>query len=82
MNAKKVLVTGATGYVGGELVPALLRRGYSVRILYRSTAKTQRLSFAGDVETSRGDVLFPDTLPAAMEGIQSAYYLIPTVKCA
>ena len=77
VGMKTILVTGVTGYVGGRLVPRLLEAGYRVRVLIRGNA--QRLDgrpWKDEVEIAIGDVLAPETLPAAMEGIDAAYYLI------
>ena len=70
------LVTGATGYVGGRLVPRLLEGGRSVRVLARDPARLAGRPWAGRVEIVRGDVLDPTTLPAALSGVEVAYYLV------
>lgn len=71
-----VLVTGATGYVGGRIVPDLLKSGYRVRVLVRDANRLKGRSWLDQVEVSVGDVLRPDTLVAAMKDVQFAYYLI------
>ncbi len=71
-----VLVTGTTGYVGGRLVPRLLDAGYRVRCLVRDPARLQGRSWLEKVEVVQGDVLKPDTVSAAVEGVKAAYYLI------
>ncbi|MDA0174282.1 NAD(P)H-binding protein [Solirubrobacter taibaiensis] len=63
-----ILVTGATGYVGSQLVDELLKRGESVRTLSRRGA--------GKGDARKGDVLSGQGLPEAMEGIDTAYYLV------
>lgn len=73
---KPILVTGATGYIGGRLVPHLLEHGYSVRVLVRDSVRLQGRPWLDQVEVVEGNVLNPDTLTTAMEGIKSAYYLI------
>jgi uncharacterized protein YbjT (DUF2867 family) len=74
---KSILVTGVTGYIGGRLVPRLLKHGYHVRVLLRGNAeRLDARSWKEKVEIVIGDVLIPETLPAAMEGIDAAYYLI------
>jgi uncharacterized protein YbjT (DUF2867 family) len=71
-----VLVTGATGYIGGRLAPRLLDAGYRVRCLVRDPARLEGRPWAERVELASGDVLQPETLAAAMEGVTAAYYLI------
>ena len=71
-----VLVTGATGYVGGRLVPRLLAAGYRVRLLVRDPARLQGRAWTTQVDVVRGDVLHPTTLPAALAGVEVAYYFI------
>lgn len=71
-----VLVTGATGYVGGRLVPELLKSGYRVRVLVRDANRLKGRSWLDQVEVSVGDVLKPETLPAAMKDVQAAYYMV------
>ena len=73
---RNVLVTGATGYVGGRLIPRLLDAGYNVRALARDPARLQGRPWSDRIEVVEGDVLDPDTLPAAMDGIDAAYYMI------
>jgi uncharacterized protein YbjT (DUF2867 family) len=75
-----VLVTGATGYVGGRLVPRLLEAGYRVRCLVRDPARLQGRPWGKAVEVRQGDVLQPETLPQALEGVSAAYYMIHSMK--
>lgn len=74
--APRVLVTGATGYVGGRLVPALLDVGVRPRLMVRDVDRVAGRPWRAEVDVVRGDALAPDTLPAAMQGIDVAYYLI------
>ncbi len=70
----RILVTGATGYIGGRLVPLLLQRGHAVRALARHPA---RLSGRfGDIEIADGDVLENRGLDEALKDIDCAYYLV------
>ncbi len=70
-----VLVTGATGYIGGRLVAQLLDAGYRVRVLTRDASRLQGRTWTGQVEVVQADVLQPATLPQAFVGVASAYYL-------
>ena len=72
----KVLVTGATGYIGGRLVPRLLEAGYSVRVMVRDPGRLQGRAWLSQVETVRGDVADPDGLASVLTGVHTAYYLI------
>ncbi len=72
----RVLVTGATGYVGGRLVPHLLDAGYRVRVLVRDPNRLQGRPWLPQVEVAQGDVLRPESLEAALKGIGAAYYLV------
>ena len=71
-----VLVTGATEYVGGRLVPQLLDAGYRVRVLVRDPERLQGRPWLARVEIAQGDVLEPETLVRAMQGVDAAYYLV------
>jgi len=70
-----VLLTGATGYVGGRLLPRLVRAGYRVRCLARRPEHLEGRVPAG-VDVVRGDVLDAASLAGAMKGVQTAYYLV------
>ena len=71
-----VLVSGATGYVGGRLVPHLLDRGYTIRCFARDERRLRAQPWGDQVEVAVGDALKADTIPPAMEGVDTAYYLI------
>lgn len=71
MPDRRVLVAGATGHVGSRLVPALVAAGRRVRALSRQ----ERDSETG-VETAVGDVADRESLDAALEGVEAAYYLV------
>ena len=71
-----VLVTGATGYVGGRLVPCLLREGVRVRCFVRDADRVQAQPWGEHVEVTEGDALEARTVPPAMEGVDAVYYLI------
>lgn len=72
----KVLVTGATGYIGGRLAPRLLEAGHRIRCLVRDASRLEGRRWEDRVDVAVGDVLDPETLPPALEGIEVAYYLI------
>ncbi|WNG81309.1 NAD(P)H-binding protein [Mycobacterium sp. ITM-2016-00316] len=72
----RCLVTGATGYIGGNLVPMLLERGYPVRALARTPAKLDDRPWRDRIEVARGDLGDPDSLTAAFDGIDVIYYLV------
>ncbi|MEP6774165.1 MAG: SDR family oxidoreductase [Chloroflexota bacterium] len=74
-DSQLILVTGATGYVGGRLVPRLLAAGYRVRCLARDPARLAGRAWS-DAEIVAGDVLTPATLPPALAGVHTAYYLV------
>ena len=71
-----ILVTGATGYIGGRLTPLLLAQGYQVRCLARDPERLRGRSWAGKVELVQADLLQPGGLEAAMRGVDIAYYLV------
>lgn len=71
-----ILVTGATGYIGGRLVPRLLELGYRVRCLVRDPARLQGRPWQKDVEIVAGDVLQSESLGESMRGVKAAYYLV------
>lgn len=71
-----VLVTGATGYIGGQLVPALLDRGLGVRVLTRHSSGLRGRPWAEDVEAVEGDATDADDCRRALEGVEVAYYLL------
>ena len=71
----KILVTGASGYIGGRLVPELIARGYDVRVMVRSQSPEYQERWPG-VEIVTGDALDPESLISALKGVNTAYYLI------
>ncbi len=73
----QILITGATGYVGGRLVERLLEDGrHSLRVLVRDAGRAQARAWAPHVEIVEGDLLDPASLARALEGIDAAYYLV------
>ncbi|QUX30339.1 SDR family oxidoreductase [Nocardiopsis akebiae] len=75
-----VLVTGATGYIGGRLVPELLAAGYRVRCLARTPDKLRDQPWRDRVEVVRGDVVSGEGLAEAFAGIDTAYYLVHSMS--
>lgn len=80
-NSPLILLTGGTGYIGGRLLPLLERRGLPVRCLARRP-EDLRPRVAGTTEVVAGDVLEPESLRAAFEGVDTAYYLIHSMGTA
>jgi len=75
-DIKLILVTGATGYTGGKLVPRLLEQGYEVRVLVRESRKLRHCEWVGRVQVMVGDVLERATLEPALATADAAYYLV------
>ena len=73
---KLVLVTGVTGYIGGCLVPRLLEKDYRVRTLARDPERLSGRPWFAQVEAVRADILSPENLHQAMQGVFTAFYLI------
>ena len=73
---KSILVTGSTGYIASRLIPRLLEAGYRVRCLARNPLRLKGRSWFRAVEVVQGDVTIPSTLPVALQGVDTAYYLI------
>jgi len=71
-----ILVTGSTGYIGGRLVPLLVEKNFRVRVLVRDSQRLQGRQWLEKVEVFQGDVMQPESLAAALEGVSVAYYLV------
>ena len=76
---RKVLVTGASGYVGSRLVTALLQEGVSVRVLVRDDSKIVGLAWYSQVEVAVGSATEPREISQALHGIHTAYYLLHSI---
>lgn len=74
-RVRRVLVTGATGYIGGRLVPRLLARGYDVRCIARDATRLSGRCWP-EVAVVEGDLADADAITRALEGIDVAYYLV------
>jgi uncharacterized protein YbjT (DUF2867 family) len=78
-TARRCVVTGATGYVGGRLVPELLAAGYRVRVMARSPDKLLRRPWYDAVEVARADATDPVAVNDALDGADVAYYLLHSI---
>jgi uncharacterized protein YbjT (DUF2867 family) len=74
-----VLVTGASGYIGGRLVPRLLAEGFAVRAMSRSAGRLRDVPWASSAEVVEADALDPVAVRAALDGVDVAYYLIHSI---
>jgi uncharacterized protein YbjT (DUF2867 family) len=79
---QRVMVLGATGYVGGRLVPRLLEAGYQVRAASRSIKKLEGRPWAQhpNIELITADVLDEESLEHAMRGCEAVYYLVHSME--
>jgi len=71
----KILVTGATGYIGGRLVPRLLEAGHDVRVFVRNPDRLSDVPWAAQVEVAKGDLTDAADVTAAVQGRDVVYYL-------
>lgn len=81
-DRQTILVTGATGYIGGRLIHPLLYAGYHVRVMTRDASHLQGRTWLDDVEVAQGDVLNADSLSAILHDVDVAYYLIHSMDDA
>ena len=72
----RCLVTGATGYIGGRLVPRLLDAGFEVRALARTPAKLDSVPWRDRIDVAKGDLGDLASLDAAFAGVDVVYYLV------
>ncbi|UUV31773.1 SDR family oxidoreductase [Amycolatopsis roodepoortensis] len=72
----RCVVLGATGYVGGRLVPQLLDAGHEVRVVARSPEKVAEEPWRDRVEVERGDVTDPASIETALSDCEVVYYLV------
>lgn len=71
-----MLITGATGYIGGRLAPRLVTAGHQVRVLVRSPEKLRDVPWRDSVEVVRADLSDKDSLTGAFDEIDVVYYLV------
>lgn len=76
----KVVVTGATGYIGGRLIPRLIALGHDVVAVARNASRLASRDWANQVEVREADLLDPDSLHKALEGGDAAYYLVHSME--
>ncbi len=76
----KVLVTGATGYVGGRLVPKLLEKGHDVTVVVRDSGRLSDVPWRDKVVVVEGDLADSSTVERAMKNIDVAYYLVHSMS--
>jgi uncharacterized protein YbjT (DUF2867 family) len=74
-----VLVTGATGYIGGRLVPRLLAEGHRVRAMTRDAGRLRDVPWVSQVEVVEADALDAASLTQALAGVDVAYYLVHSI---
>ena len=79
-NDLPIVVTGATGYVGGRLVPRLLAAGYSVRCVARRPEELDDRWWKDQVSIVRADLSQPEEIARALEGAAAAYYLLHSMS--
>lgn len=73
----KILVTGATGYIGGRLIPKLLEnKDYTVRAFVRDPKRLRGKEWFGKIEVAEGDLENADEIAKAMQDIDVAYFLV------
>lgn len=72
----KILVTGATGYIGGRLIPKLIEKGFDVRVLVRDPRRLQGFGWETKVEICKGDLKNVDEVKRATENVDAAYFLV------
>jgi len=76
----RVLVTGATGYIGSRLVPELVERGHEVFAAVRRDGGADRFAWSGDVTERRFDIEKPDLIRSSVEGIDAVVYLVHSME--
>jgi uncharacterized protein YbjT (DUF2867 family) len=77
---RTILVSGASGYVGGRLVRALLEDELKVRVFVRDSAKIQGQPWASHVAVVEGNANSVEDLNRALQGVNTAYYLLHSIN--
>jgi len=78
--SSRILVTGATGYVGGRLVTRLVEEGQTVRVMVRDPGRLRDYPWINQVEVVQGDATDSESLMLALAGIDIAYYLLHSLS--
>ncbi|MBA8815424.1 uncharacterized protein YbjT (DUF2867 family) [Microbacterium halimionae] len=79
-SAPRALVVGATGYIGGRLVPRLLAAGYRVRVLGRSANRVAAFPWGGEVDVVEGSAEESDAVKEAVEDVDVLFYLVHSMS--
>lgn len=77
---RTILVTGASGYVGGRLITELISAGFKVRAISRNIDSLRRFDWKDDVELVQADLSDPDGVAGIMQGVDIAYYLVHSMR--
>ncbi|QKJ18680.1 SDR family oxidoreductase [Microbacterium hominis] len=76
----RALVLGATGYIGGRLVPRLIAAGHRVRVLARDPARVAAFAWGDEVEVVQGAAEDPTAMAAAAADVDALYYLVHSMS--
>lgn len=76
----RIAVTGATGYIGGRLIPRLIGSGFHVVAISRDAERLRSRSWFSEVEVREADLLDPEALTVALKGVDAAFYLVHSMQ--